>query len=752
MMKKFTHAKSNFDKLHFGVVGTLSALLLLSACSGGGSSSQAPVALATEPVLQKSAPHAEAGGPNNPGVEEPVSLARIPNTDQVSDEGEQLNVVGEVVSINATEAKSIRGKDITHVASPNDDLQKGLQALANAAQNGDRTAMTEAAEDLKAILLGTTEGRIYDGFPMLNYNYNPDKGISAFVKGQEPGEYKMKTLTLARDKDGHPVEGPLFNGEGGRIWEVDVNMLWYDGQFDADTFLIRVPVEAHQFDTLRVHYKIYSLVREEFSPTTVMVDKRTSVAFPYKGFDSAWVPVNGNTVTEITIDHPPLRLMRGVYTWGWRQHPPRIHFLQPVFEMVNAHTGNVELEPQGKSFAMRNRALSIEDIGDAAPEKKIYKVAQAVLEGASPEEVAAMLHEASFGPAGVWSEWADLLKDQRQLPPEAWEILEAEGIPSGEFGDYRFVTVYLNNEMYGKGPRGGGEIEAFAQGEAVQVKVINLDKHTHYFRNVDFGKALHNDIAQLGNGASHSFELFNFKPTYGAPKVAEVQWRAGWGFRPHHDVVQQADVFPRDEDQVLLASFSDGEGALHSGYQYSAAAREGDFRFNPPPFIIGASLASPSTQRLMEDDGSNGLLIGQLTEGYGVAKMCDNDNFPMGTFCGPINPLFNPHGALNFPPPPSGMPARELRFPPFLRNPNPSGGDVIPPTPTWKPFLWINPKTGDLKDGAGYWVDKTYAHGTPIPAGEALEVRIEAPRASGEIFYQFDDLFHDNAIFSPHAR
>jgi hypothetical protein len=31
-----------------------------------------------------------------------------------------------------------------------------------------------------------------------------------------------------------------------------------------------------------------------------------------------------------------------------------------------------------------------------------------------------------------------------------------------------------------------------------------------------------------------------------------------------------------------------------------------------------------------------------------------------------------------------------------------------------------------------------------------ISAEIEAPRASGQVFYQFDDLFHDNAIFSPH--
>ena len=99
------------------------------------------------------------------------------------------------------------------------------------------------------------------------------------------------------------------------------------------------------------------------------------------------------------------------------------------------------------------------------------------------------------------------------------------------------------------------------------------------------------------------------------------------------------------------------------------------------------------------------------------------------------------------------VPKTELRFPPFLRNPNAEqGGDIIPPTGPWKPFLFINPDNGMLLNSfsQGHWVDGTYAHGRPIEAGENLELSIEMPRAAGKLFYQFDDLFHDNAIFSPH--
>ena len=94
----------------------------------------------------------------------------------------------------------------------------------------------------------------------------------------------------------------------------------------------------------------------------------------------------------------------------------------------------------------------------------------------------------------------------------------------------------------------------------------------------------------------------------------------------------------------------------------------------------------------------------------------------------------------------------ELKFPGFLRNPT-EGGDIIPPTPVWAPFLTINPKTGTLQapDGS-YWTDSTFFHGRPIAPNSAIIASIEAPRAGGQLFYQFDPLFHDNMIFSLHPR
>ena len=58
----------------------------------------------------------------------------------------------------------------------------------------------------------------------------------------------------------------------------------------------------------------------------------------------------------------------------------------------------------------------------------------------------------------------------------------------------------------------------------------------------------------------------------------------------------------------------------------------------------------------------------------------------------------------------------------------------------------------EIKWYGNWWVDETYFHGRPVYPGESITAKVEAPRASGQLFYQFDPLFHDNSVFSLHPR
>jgi hypothetical protein len=354
---------------------------------------------------------------NRDGIVEPMfsklmgRKLKMPHTKQIID-GQQANLLQNEPQ-EAFGAISVTGHEIHSLRSPQRDLFSATVRLNNSARRS--VLDTDAAEDLLDILLGRTQGMIYDGFGLLNFNRFTNSKIptEAYAPELIAGEYKMKQIRYTGEQEpSWKEDGTLVN-----IWEVDVNYLWYDQQFDSDTFLIKIPfideasgIAPQPDDTLRVNYTIYSLVEEDFAPTQVTVDAqvaiefpdRGSVRFPYKGEDAVWVRVNPQTVHRISVQHTALRFFRGIYTWGWNVHPPRIQFLQFINEIQNANTGNIELDPEGMSYATRNRELTIGGIGEAAPEKKLYRIAQQVLDGVlTAEDLVAHLNNPAVGPKGT---------------------------------------------------------------------------------------------------------------------------------------------------------------------------------------------------------------------------------------------------------------------------------------------------------------------------------------------------------------
>ena len=155
----------------------------------------------------------------------------------------------------------------------------------------------------------------------------------------------------------------------------------------------------------------------------------------------------------------------------------------------------------------------------------------------------------------------------------------------------------------------------------------------------------------------------------------------------------------------------------------------GYWRFNPPPAIRKGE-GPPAGDPLRDADGQDGLLIGLDTEDFVVANM--------------------PEWSITTHP--NQQKFARLEFPGFLRNLG-NGGDIIPPTPKWSPFLVLSPETGTLQNPDGsWWEAQTFFHGRPVYPGESTEANVEAPRASAQLFYQFAPLFHDNSVFSLHSR
>lgn len=685
--------------------------------------------------------------PNHPGILDPViehylqSGFRLPGSDQVLPPSELVNIVG-TRRRPIPGAQSAAGATIgaNGAESPNRDLRTALENMDEAALLGNTTALRHWAAEARSILLGTTQGRIYDGFPALEH----DRG--AWRSDHVAGEYLTKRAVDS---------GRRSSGPGGRsqvIWTVSINVLMYDDEMDSDTAFVLLPPEVHPLDRLVVQWTLYSSEGDTFIPTTVQEDFAPfgEGMLPSKSYDAAWIVTDPHEVLMAAVDMGTLGNLRGLQAWRWRPARPCAIFVQPVFERAGG-AGAILRDARGAAAMELRRGNGVAAVGAAAPERKILEVADAALAGATPAVIRQMMNDANTPPFGTWRQWEETLSTKDQLPPETWLALAQEGITPGmtdPLGPYDVVMAWANHELYVvaddavvRDPTTGRPVPQAAdqQGARIAVKIFNHDSALHFVQVEDYGTPLHDDIGTCSNapGGSHSLEIFNRKPIYGAPKVHELQWRAAYGMRRGLGYLEPYDLFPRIEDQGLLTAFTDPFGGARAGWSWPADLRGADFIVRPSAEWLGGPGA------FAESGVPSGLRIGTTTPGFGSAKM------PIGDFA-----VFHPDGTLNADTDGDGV-DDALLFPDWLRNPDPAGGDLIPTTPDFEPFLWLSPANGtpwvDPADrAAGPWAARTYGFGQPVAAGTAVSLTVVRPRFTGQGLWYADGLWRDMGVGVTH--
>ncbi len=692
---------------------------------------------------------ASAQNPNDPGILDPIveyyrnAGVRLPGTDQVLPPSELVNIVGRPRRTPAGGATSAAGAVIgaQGAESPNRDLRTALDEMDRAATAANAPLMRQWASAAADILNGSTQGRIYDGFPMLAQ----DRG--AWRADHVPGEYLSKRVY----DSGRRAPGP-----GGRqqiIWTVKINVLIYEDEMDCDTAFLIFPQQAQPLDRLVVQWAIYSSEGDNFIPTTMLEDFAPfgEGKLPSKSYDATWLVVNAKELTEVAVNQGTIGNLRGLQAWRYRTRRPCAIFVQPVFEHRSPSSQLTIRDARATAAMELRRGVGPDAVGSAAPEAKIRAVALAAAGGASPATILQMMNDPQTPPLGRWQDWSGTLTDKDQLPPETWMALAQEGITPGmadPFGPYDVVMAWANHELYVvaddavvRDPISGAPIPqpADQQGARIQVKIFNHDAVQHYLTVEDYGPPLHDDIGTCSNapGGSHSLEIFNHKPIYGAPKIHELQWRAAFGMRRGIGHVEPYDLFPRVEDQGLLEAFTDPAGGARTGWAWPVDLRGADFVVSPSASWLGVSGG------YAQSGIANGLRIGATTPGFGIAKM------PAGDL-----QAFHPDGFLNADTN-QDLILDALIFPTWMRNPEPLGGDLIPTSPDFEPFLWLSPENGTpwmdpANHAAGPWAARTLGFGQPVAADSAAVFTIVRPRFTGQGLWYSDGLWRDAGVGVTH--
>ena len=432
---------------------------------------------------------------NDPGILDPVLTQmlhqpyRLPATEQVTGDSELVNLVGKVKRKRAKGSRSATGAVIQDERPVTKNIGRSLSDLEDAADAGDVNEMRLAAQELAHFIEGTSSGYISDGFPLFHHFQG------GLAPDHIPGEYRMKRLEH---------KGLTFLDDAGvtrLYWEVTWRLMWTDAGAESDLALLEIPAGVDPADRVLVNFEIYASAADECGPMSFVEDADLPGAdgLPFKGLDTTWVRLRKDDIHEFSVDHGAVSSLRELGIRGWRVKPEPLARVDLIHEIYNVHTQSLERDARGKALAAAGRLADFASIGTAAPEMKIWSLAQAVLAGASPAQVLAAMQQVQVAPLGVWHEWASLIEDRGQLPREALDLLAQEGVIPGAdlqdpLGSYDFVAVMMNHEWYGiSAEQAAG---AFAppsihgrrsQGDQQSLKLINLDTITHGAQLSDYG-------------------------------------------------------------------------------------------------------------------------------------------------------------------------------------------------------------------------------------------------------------------------
>ncbi|QDU69601.1 hypothetical protein [Engelhardtia mirabilis] len=308
---------------------------------------------------------------------------------------------------------------------------------------------------------------------------NRKMDMGSYVGGQGDITSLTRFQQYDLDQDGR-IGGYLANG-------TDTGLA-YDGATNSQA----------QFNSYGNQEYAVPLLDWSQGPTTI----------PFFGYDSSFTTVRKGQGFDLTVRYGQGLSQAGIYVWGWREHPPRINWLESYAEGEILASG----APKDWRFGHKwdeVQALGVDAIGDLVPEKALHN---ALIEyGAS---------------AGTSADRRTFLRKTKNLMPQ---IADRRGLPATP-GVLAFPNpeadlnlFYGNLDIWGDIERiSAAGKKTWTEGDKIKVTIYNDDAVTRYFRVVDFGTT---DYQYNGLDMG----LLDWKPVFGFPQIAAMAWSGLFG-------------------------------------------------------------------------------------------------------------------------------------------------------------------------------------------------------------------------------
>ncbi len=225
---------------------------------------------------------------------------------------------------------------------------------------------------------------------------------------------------------------------------------------------------------------------------------------PHFAFDSSFTTIIKGKQHDVTVRYGQGQAQAGIYIWGWREHPPRINWIESYSADQYLPSG----APKDWRFGHKwdeVEAMGLDAIGDLVPEKRMYNELVKFVNSPGATVDVRKFIRATKG-------LAPLIRDKRGLPNTAG----VAGFPNPTAD----LNLFFGNlDIWGDRERiASGDKRTWAEGDKIRITIYNDDNFTRFFRSVDFGTT---DYQYNGQDMG----IFDWKPIFGFPQLVP----AGWG-------------------------------------------------------------------------------------------------------------------------------------------------------------------------------------------------------------------------------
>ena len=220
---------------------------------------------------------------------------------------------------------------------------------------------------------------------------------------------------------------------------VNIHQIWYGSHIEADAAFIDVSEVQEEPFTITYTVDVLNRGEDDFAPMVMYFDDPAlsmpgMPPMPHTSMDATFFPMFDGKRYIFKMKMPPGKYYNLSYTWGWREHPPRVQVTENAAKKLPNEAGVprtlVQWEQDvfgvARTASVENKLAAIAKIGELAPEeKRMWQAARkaagyaddtATTPGAPPSdvEIRVLMEEA----LAAFDDWGHRTRLPRGIQPD----------------------------------------------------------------------------------------------------------------------------------------------------------------------------------------------------------------------------------------------------------------------------------------------------------------------------------------------